>query len=96
MFLPEGNEASAGEESFSGMLLEYPQYTRPATFHKQDVPAVLLEGDHEAIRRWRLERSMEITMRRRPDLLIPEKMSREERGIYERLREKFLEKSLAR
>ena len=42
------------------------------------------------------ERSMEITMRNRPDLLIPEKMSREERGIYERLREKFLEKSLAR
>ncbi len=91
-----GNEESAGEESFSGMLLEYPQYTRPATFHEQDVPEVLMEGNHEAIRRWRLERSMEITMRNRPDLLIPEKMSREERGIYERLREKFLEKSLAR
>ena len=90
-----GNEESAGEESFSGMLLEYPQYTRPADFRGRKVPEILRGGNHEEVRLWRLERAMETTMEKRPDLLRPEGMSREERGIYERLREKFLEKSLA-
>lgn len=93
-----GNEQSAGDESFAGMLLEYPQYTRPREFHGISVPDVLLSGHHEKIRRWRLEKSMEITLDRRPDLLDPERMSKEEKKLYERLlaeKSDILEKSLA-
>jgi tRNA (guanine37-N1)-methyltransferase len=76
-FLPGvlGNESSTEEESFSpGLLggLEYPQYTRPAEFRGQGVPEVLKGGDHEKVRVWRRERSIERTLARRPDLK-PEK-----------------------
>jgi tRNA (guanine37-N1)-methyltransferase len=57
-----GDEASAVEESFSEALCgapEYPQYTRPATYHGWEVPDVLLSGDHERIREWRSARSTE-------------------------------------
>lgn len=64
-----GNEASAAEESFSQGLLEYPHYTRPADVRGMDVPDVLLSGDHGAIAAWRRERALELTRRRRPDLL---------------------------
>lgn len=67
-----GNEDSVSEESFSPDLdggLEYPQYTRPAEFRGQGVPAVLKSGDHEKIREWRGEQSIERTLLRRPDLV---------------------------
>jgi tRNA (guanine37-N1)-methyltransferase len=64
-----GNEASAGEESFSYGLLEYPQYTRPASFRGWDVPDVLRSGDHQKIARWRLAQAVVRTARHRPDLL---------------------------
>lgn len=64
-----GEPASLDEESFSSGLLEYPQYTRPAEFRGWKVPDVLVSGNHEAIRRWRREQSMEETRKRRPDLL---------------------------
>ncbi|HVO93058.1 MAG TPA: tRNA (guanosine(37)-N1)-methyltransferase TrmD [Terriglobales bacterium] len=64
-----GNETSALEESFVDGLLEYPQYTRPEEFHGMKVPDVLLSGDHARIKRWRRERSLELTANRRPDLL---------------------------
>ncbi len=64
-----GNEASAGDESFSAGLLEYPQYTRPATFRGWDVPEVLRSGDHGRIARWRRAQSLARTLRRRPDLV---------------------------
>ena len=60
---------SLEEESFTGGLLEYPQYTRPAEFEGMQVPPVLLSGDHAAIRAWRTEKSLELTRRYRPDLL---------------------------
>jgi tRNA (guanine37-N1)-methyltransferase len=63
-----GNYASSEEESFSGGLLEYPQFTRPAVFRGWAVPDVLLSGDHERIRRWRRAQSLDRTRRRRPDL----------------------------
>jgi tRNA (guanine37-N1)-methyltransferase len=66
-----GNEASTAEESFSPEnegRLEYPQYTRPASFRGQDVPEILLGGDHGKIAKWRRERSIERTRARRPDL----------------------------
>ena len=64
-----GNPASALAESFASGLLEYPQYTRPESFRSYRVPAVLLSGDHAAIKRWRREASMRITRHTRPDLL---------------------------
>ena len=57
------------EESHYNGLLEYPQYTRPATFNGMEVPAVLLSGNHGAVDRWRREQSLERTYRLRPDLL---------------------------
>jgi len=63
------DEASPVEESFSHGLLEYPQYTRPPEFRGQRVPDVLVSGDHGAVDRWREERALERTRRRRPDLL---------------------------
>jgi len=60
---------SLDEESFSGGLLEYPQYTRPEIFDTIRVPEVLLSGHHENIRKWRLEKRIEKTLRFRPDLI---------------------------
>ena len=67
-----GAEESAREESFTKGLLEYPHYTRPATFRGWEVPEVLLSGDHTRVARWRREQSLLRTLRRRPELLKPE------------------------
>jgi tRNA (guanine37-N1)-methyltransferase len=64
-----GNEDSALEESFSGGLLEYPQYTRPADFRGWEVPEVLRSGDHGAVAAWRRTQALVRTAERRPDLL---------------------------
>jgi tRNA (guanine37-N1)-methyltransferase len=64
-----GNEDSSGEESFTTGLLEYPQYTRPASFRAWDVPAVLRSGDHARIARWRRAEALRRTVERRPDLV---------------------------
>jgi tRNA (guanine37-N1)-methyltransferase len=64
-----GNQASADEESFSDGLLEYPQYTRPATFRGWDVPDVLRSGDHARVARWRRAQALARTIRDRPDLI---------------------------
>ena len=64
-----GAEDGAADESFANGLLEYPQYTRPATFHGREVPPVLLSGDHAAVALWRRQQSLERTLRWRPDLL---------------------------
>ena len=60
---------SLEEESFTGGLLEYPHYTRPADFRGMGVPEVLLSGHHAEIERWRHEKRIEKTRRNRPDLL---------------------------
>ena len=62
-------KGSLSEESFTGRTLEYPQYTRPADYKGDKVPQVLLSGDHGKIEAWRREAALEITRRRRPDLL---------------------------
>lgn len=56
------------KESIASGLLEYPQYTRPPVFHGKEVPQVLLSGHHANIDTWRLEKSLELTKERRPDL----------------------------
>ncbi len=63
------NKDSTSEESFSNGLLEYPQYTRPEIFEGMKVPEILLSGHHENIDKWRKEKSIEITKKKRPDLL---------------------------
>ncbi len=65
-----GNDASAPDDSFATGLLEHPQYTRPWTHDGADVPAVLGSGDHAAIRRWRRQEALRLTLERRPDLLV--------------------------
>lgn len=66
------------KESISSGLLEYPQYTRPFEFHGSSVPEILISGHHENIDKWRLEKSIEITQKKRPD--IYEKYKTNERG----------------
>lgn len=64
-----GHEDSAAEDSFAQGLLDCPHFTRPEQYEGQDVPDVLLSGDHAAIRRWRLKQALGRTWERRPDLL---------------------------
>jgi tRNA (guanine37-N1)-methyltransferase len=97
-----GNEASTRQESFtahersepgaadstcgSGGLLDYPHYTRPADFRGMPVPEVLLNGDHQEIRRWRRQRALEKTLRNRPDLLEGAKISEEDAKVLARIK----------
>ncbi len=62
------NGESAETESFGDGLLEYPQYSRPEVWHGRQVPQILLSGDHAKVDAWRLERALERTRERRPDL----------------------------
>lgn len=64
-----GDDESSQDESFSGGLLEYPQYTRPAEFRGMKVPEVLLSGNHAEITRWRAELAKKRTEQRRPDMI---------------------------
>ncbi len=73
-----GNDASTEEESFAadshgGRVLEFPQYTRPASFRGLDAPEVLRSGDHARIARWRRAEALRRTRQRRPDLLDPDR-----------------------
>jgi tRNA (guanine37-N1)-methyltransferase len=76
-----GNAKSAGDESFSNGLLEYPQYTRPEEFRGAKVPEALLSGDHERIRQWRRQMSIQQTGKRRPDLIGRVDLAPEERKL---------------
>jgi tRNA (guanine37-N1)-methyltransferase len=78
---------STAEESFTGGLLEYPQYTRPPVFNDVAVPDVLTSGHHEAVRKWRLKESLRRTRRRRPELLTDRQMSKEEAKLLAELRD---------
>ena len=98
-----GNEASTRQESFtaqlqtearaadstcgSGGLLDYPHYTRPADFRGMTVPEVLLNGDHQAIRRWRRQRALEKTLRNRTDLLEGVELSDEDAKTLARIKQ---------
>jgi len=84
-----GGERSNLEDSFEDGLLEYPQYTRPKVFQGQEVPPVLLSGDHEKIRLWRRTESLRRTLERRPDLLPQARLTPEDRSILARLKRKF-------
>jgi tRNA (guanine37-N1)-methyltransferase len=76
-----GNAASLAEESHSGGRLEYPQYTRPASFRGQGVPEVLSSGNHAEVAKWRRRESLRRTLERRPDLLEQHPPDAEEAAI---------------
>jgi len=76
-----GDEQSALEESFAAGLLDCPHYTRPELYRGEAVPAVLLSGHHENIRRWRLKQALGRTWLRRPELLQARGMSAEEQRL---------------
>jgi tRNA (guanine37-N1)-methyltransferase len=70
----------------SGGLLDYPHYTRPADFRGMPVPEVLVNGNHEQIRRWRRRKALEKTLRYRPDLLDQVELSEEDKGLIAAIR----------
>lgn len=81
-----GSDSSAKDDSFTGGLLEYPQYTRPEDFEGMKVPEVLTSGDHAEIERWRRRESLRRTFERRPELLREAELTDEERLFIEGLR----------
>ncbi len=82
-----GDEESLREESFNQGLLEYPHYTRPREFMKNRVPDILLSGDHGKIAAWRRKKSIEQTLKKRPELLKSAILTEEDRKVLEQLRQ---------
>ncbi len=78
-----GKQASADEDSFADGLLDCPHYTRPEVLNGVPVPPVLLSGNHEEIRRWRLKQKLARTFQRRPDLLQNLELDKEQQKLLE-------------
>ncbi|HAW94008.1 MULTISPECIES: tRNA (guanosine(37)-N1)-methyltransferase TrmD [unclassified Arsukibacterium] len=76
-----GHDLSAAQDSFSEGLLDCPHYTRPEVLANKQVPSVLLSGNHEEIRRWRLKQALGRTWLRRPDILKPLALTKEQRKL---------------
>ena len=76
-----GHEDSVKEDSFYAGLLDYPHYTRPSRFAGRQVPEMLLSGNHEQIRRWRLQQALGRTWLRRPDLLEQVNLDKEQQAL---------------
>ena len=85
------SDESTDEESFSNGLLEYPQYTRPEIFDNVKVPDVLISGHHENIRKWRRERSLENTFKKRPEMLENIGLTKNEKDYIEKLKKEVQE-----
>ncbi len=84
-----GNEESVLQDSFARGLLDCVHYTRPERFEGTAVPRVLLSGDHDAIRRWRLRESLGRTWLRRPDLLARLELDEEQRSLLESFQRQY-------
>ena len=78
-----GDERSAEEDSFSSGLLDFPQYTRPSVVEGRAAPEVLLGGDHDQVRTWRLKQSLGRTWMRRPELLTGRRLNEQESSLLE-------------
>jgi tRNA (guanine37-N1)-methyltransferase len=83
-----GDEDSVASDSFSRGLLDYPHFTRPAEFREWKVPDVLVSGHHGEIRKWRKRQALELTLDRRPELLIDAELDVEEQEILRELMER--------
>ncbi len=79
-------DSSLEEESFTGPLLEYPQYTRPETYCGMSVPDILLSGHHANIEKWRLQKRLEKTLSNRPELLENALLDEETRRLLEKIK----------
>ena len=88
-----GDEDSAQQDSFATGLLHSPQYTRPQSVAGREVPEVLLSGDHEAIRRWRLKQSLGVTWLKRPDLLSSDDLTAEQQQLLTEFKAEYTEKN---
>ncbi len=86
-----GNEESGENESFSSGLLEYPQYSRPQTWHGKEVPEVLMSGHHGNVDQWRREQSIIRTLKWRPDLLPSSDLTNKEWNYVRQLKKKWKE-----
>ena len=84
-----GNADSAEQDSFANGLLDNEHYTRPELYEGQAVPAVLLSGDHDAIRRWRLKQSLGRTWLRRPDLLQAMELDAEQTNLLKAFQDEY-------
>ncbi|CAM3941612.1 tRNA (guanosine(37)-N1)-methyltransferase TrmD [Catellicoccus marimammalium] len=82
-----GNQESAKTDSHSTGLLEHPQYTRPAEYKGKKVPAVLMSGNHEKIRQWKVKESLRRTYLRRPDMLEKYSLNEEEAEFLAQIKE---------
>lgn len=80
-----GKSTSLQEETFQQGLLEYPQYTRPPVYRGYAVPEVLLSGHHEKVRRWRKKQALLRTLERRPELLNPVLLTKEDKEILKEI-----------
>jgi tRNA (guanine37-N1)-methyltransferase len=85
-----GDEGSALEDSFSNGLLHSPEYTRPQSIDGSNVPKVLLSGDHEAIRKWRLKHSLGAPWLKRPDLLQAMSLALEQEELLEQFKQDYV------
>ncbi|MBV1920535.1 MAG: tRNA (guanosine(37)-N1)-methyltransferase TrmD, partial [Pseudomonadales bacterium] len=74
---------SAEEDSFTDGLLDCPHYTRPENFSGNEVPSVLLSGNHKAIKEWRLKQSLGRTWERRPDLLKSKVLDKQQQALLD-------------
>lgn len=81
-------EVSYSEESHFSGLLEYPQYTRPASWNGAEVPETLLSGNHKLIAEWKRKKAIETTLKKRRGLLAKAKLSEEEKKYVNELKEK--------
>ena len=82
------NQESGETESFSGSLLEYPQYSRPEVWHDTATPPVLMSGHHANVERWRRDQSLYRTLKHRPDLLDGVELDKKDRQFLRGLLEK--------
>ena len=78
-----GNEDSVKSDSFSAGLLDWPHYTRPEVYGEDQVPSVLLSGNHEEIRRWRMKQALGRTWQKRPELLRDIELTDEQRELLD-------------
>ena len=83
-----GDDASVARDTFAQGTLDFPQFTRPASFRGADVPAVLLSGHHAAIARWRRREALARTLERRPDLLESASLDDDDREILDALKKR--------
>lgn len=88
-----GHADSVREDSFCAGLLDYPHYTRPEEFEGKCVPEILLSGDHEKIRRWRLKQALGRTWLRRPELLQKLGLDKEQQNLLDEFKTEFKTKN---